>query len=450
MGEDIIDTGFQPTLNLGGGNQGGNQNNNGNKPDDDVTHLGDKGGLDNKDDVTGKDGNSNDNNNGNGTDTDTVNQNKVDDNEGTGTDANSSTGGLEPNSQIEFDGQIYTVDDKGNIVDDKGQIFKEAKDVEDWLKENEIVDETKEGDNKEIDIKSIQETLGIDITDEEGKPVEFTNDVEGVKSYINGVLEVKSKDIQQATLNTFFESNPIVAEFIDYLQVNNGSPVGFGQLPDRSKVQLNKDNEQQQEFIIRMAAKEFGNASLNDNYIKYLKDSGGLYDEAKAQLEALVKKDKQVREEIAQQAEAQRQQDEADTIAYWKNVNSIIESRNIAGYKLPESFTKEKDGKKVILTPNDFFNYLTRRTVVDDQGNRMTPYQHDLNVISEEEELNKDLLDAWLMFTGGTYKDLVDMAIKEDKVRTLRIKSKKQRTIKPIKIVKKTNSDKVDINDIVL
>ena len=43
----------------------------------------------------------------------------------------------------------------------------------------------------------------------------------------------------------------------------------------------------------------------NDNYIKYLKDSGGLYDEAKAQLEALVEKDKQVRQQIAQQAEAQ-------------------------------------------------------------------------------------------------------------------------------------------------
>lgn len=447
MGEDIIDTGFQPTLNLGGENQNGNQNGNANKPDEDVTHLGDKGGLDNKDDVTGKDGNSNGTGDGTGTQ---PTQEPQDSNKSEGTDANPSTGGLEPNSQIEYDGQIYTVDDKGNIVDDKGQIFKEAKDVEAWLKENEIVDDTKESDNKEIDIKAIQEALGIDITDEEGKPVEFTNDVAGVKSYIDNVLEVKSKDIQQATLNTFFEANPIIADFIDYLQVNNGSPVGFGQLPDRSKVQLNKDNEQQQEFIIRMAAKEFGNASLNDNYIKYLKDSGGLYDEAKAQLEALVAKDKQVRENIAKEAEEQRKQDEADTIAYWKNVNSIIERRNIAGYKLPESFTKEKDGKKVILTPNDFFDYLTRRTVVDDEGNRMTPYQRDLNAISEEEELNKDLLDAWLMFTGGTYKDLVDMAIKEDKVRTLRIKSKEQRTIKPIKIVKKANGGKVDVNDIVL
>lgn len=441
MGEDKLDLGFQPTLNLGGGN--GKED--GNKPEEDVTHL---NGNDktNPQDITGKDGNNGqDDNKNDNKDGQQSGEQKQDDNT-----QHSSTGGLEPNSQIEYDGQVYTVDANGNIVDDKGQIFKEAKDVEAWLKENEIVDETKEDKGNEIDIRSIQEAFGVEITDEEGKPVEFTNDTEGLKSYVDSVINLKSRDIQEATINSFFESNPLVAEFIDYVQVNNGSPVGFGTLPDRSKVQLNKDNEQQQEFIIRMAAREFGNASLNDNYIKYLKDSGGLYDEAKAQLEALVEKDKQVRQQIAQQAEAQRQQDEQDLIDYWKNVNSIIESRNIAGYKLPESFTKEVDGKKVIITPNDFFDYLTRRTVTDEDGNRITPYQRDLNTISEEEELNKDLLDAWLMFTGGTYKDLVDMAIKEDSVRKLRIKSKEQRTIKPIKIVKKANGDKVDINDIVL
>lgn len=440
MGENELDLGFQPTLNIGGGSKEGD----GTKTTEEVTYLDGKGDPTNPEDLTGKDGNKP------GEQSTIEDPNKGGEGNKDGVEpANPSTGGLEPNSQIEYDGQVYTVDDKGNIVDDKGQIFKEAKDVEAWLKENEIVDDTKEGNNNEIDIKTIQEVFGIEVTDEQGKPVEFTNDTEGLKSYVDSVINIKSKDIQEATINSFLDNNPLVAEFIDYVQVNNGSPVGFGTLPDRSKVQLNKDNEQQQEYIIRMAAREFGNASLNDNYIKYLKDSGGLYDEAKAQLEALVEKDKQVRERIAQQAEVQRQQEEQDLIDYWKNVNSIIESRNIAGYKLPESFTKEVDGKKVIITPNDFFDYLTRRTVTDEQGNRITPYQRDLNAISEQEELNKDLLDAWLMFTGGTYKDLVDMAIKEDNVRKLRIKSKEQRTIKPIKIVKKAG-DKVDINDIVL
>lgn len=441
MGENELDLGFQPTLNIGGGNKGED----GTKLNEEITHLNGKGDPSNPDDITGKNGTKP------GEQSTVEEANKGGEEKKDGVEpANSSTGGLEPNSQIEYDGQVYTVDENGNIVDDKGQIFKEAKDVEAWLKENEVVDDTKETDANKIDIKAIQDAFGIEVTDEDGKQVEFTNDAQGLKSYVDSVIDIKSKDIQEATINSFLENNPLVAEFIDYVQVNNGSPVGFGTIPDRSKVQLNKDNEQQQEYIIRMAAKEFGNNSLNDNYIKYLKDSGGLYDEAKAQLEALIDKDKKVRENIAKQAEAQRKQEEEDLVNYWKNVNSIIENRNIAGYKLPESFTKEVDGKKTIVTPNDFFNYLTRRTVVDEQGNRITPYQRDLYAITEEEELNKDLLDAWLMFTGGTYKDLVDMAIKEDNVRKLRIKSKEQRTIKPIKIVKKANNDKVDINDIVL
>ena len=53
------------------------------------------------------------------------------------------------------------------------------------------------------------------------------------------------------------------------------------------------------------------------------------------------------------------------------------------------------------------------------------------------------------MFTGGTYKDLIDMAVKEDNVRKLKIMSEKQRNAKSIKIVTKRNG-KTDINDIML
>ena len=53
------------------------------------------------------------------------------------------------------------------------------------------------------------------------------------------------------------------------------------------------------------------------------------------------------------------------------------------------------------------------------------------------------------MFTGGTYKDLIDMAVKEDNVCKLKIKSKEQRTAKSIKVIKKQGG-KVNMNDIIL
>lgn len=386
-----------------------------------------------KEDLTGKDGNQNLKDN---------NQN----NEGSNSnDADSSTGDLTEGDSIEFEGVTYTVDATGNLVDDKGNIFKEAKDVKSWISSMDVSNDQNDSD---FNLNAIQEALGITVTDDNGNPVEFTNDAEGVKSYVNSVIDLKSKDIQTATINKLFADNPLLKEFTDYVQLT-GSPQGFGELPDRSGIEIDKNNINQQEAIIRMAAQEFGNKSLNENYIKYLKDSGGLYDEAKQQLTALVEKDAAMRKDIEEQAEANRQAEQIRINEYWQNVSKVIEGRIIAGYKLPESFTKEVNGQKVVYTPNDFYNYLNKAIEQDADGNIVTGYQRDLSKLTDEEYLNRELLDAWLMFTGGTYKDLIDMAVKEDNVRKLKIKSKEQRTAKSIKVIKKQGS-KVNMNDIIL
>ena len=390
-------------------------------------------GSHDKEDLTGKDGNQNVKDN---------NQNNKDSNSN---DADSSTGDLTEGDSIEFEGVTYTVDATGNLVDDKGNIFKEAKDVKSWISSMDVSNDQNDSD---FNLNSIQEALGITVTDDNGNPVEFTNDAEGVKSYINSVIDLKSKDIQTATINKLFADNPLLKEFTDYVQLT-GSPQGFGELPDRSGIEIDKNNINQQEAIIRMAAQEFGNKSLNENYIKYLKDSGGLYDEAKQQLTALVEKDAAMRKDIEEQAEANRQAEQARINEYWQNVSKVIEGRIIAGYKLPESFTKEVNGQKVVYTPNDFYNYLNKAIEQDADGNIVTGYQRDLSKLTDEEYLNRELLDAWLMFTGGTYKDLIDMAVKEDNVRKLKIKSKEQRTAKSIKVIKKQGG-KVNMNDIIL
>ena len=384
-------------------------------------------------DITSQDGNKEDNK--------TNESNNKEDNNNI-----SSTGELSEGDTIEVDGITYTVDTSGNLVDDKGNIFKEAKDIADWLKTVDIEDN--KDDSKNISISSIQEALGITVTDAEGKNIEFTDDAAGVKAYVDAVIDLKSKDIQEATVNKLYADNPLLKQFVDYVQLT-GTAKGFGDIPDRSGIRLDKENTEQLKAVILMAAKEFGNKSLNENYINYLKDSGGLYDEAKAQLQALIEKDAAIRKDIETRAQAQRDADAKSVSDYWKKVNNVIDSRIIAGYKLPESFTKEVNGQKVIITPNDFYNYLSKATETDTDGNKVTGYQRDLNKLTDDEYLNRELLDAWLMFTGGTYKDLITMAVNEDKVRQLRVKSKEQRSVKTVKVIKKQNG-KVDINNIVL
>jgi len=428
--------------NAGGASENNNQDNLPNQPNNDN----DINGQTDSTDITGKDGNQNSNENGNKTpDNNNANRNDDSKNKNNEDDTNS----LNPGDELEFDGQHYKVAENGDIVDDKGTVFKAAAQVKDWLATVQTEDEKKEEEkNNEFDIKALQDKIGVEVTDENGKPVEFENNIEGVKAYVDSVMNIKSKEISEATINRFLEAHPIVPQFLDYIQVN-GSPIGFGQIPDRSGIQLNKENEAQLEAVIRMAAKEFGNASLNDNYIKYLKDSGSLYDEAETQLKNLIEKDKHYMANMKAEAAAQREEEQKNAQEYWDNVNKVIESRNIAGFKIPESFTKEHNGKKVIITPNDFYDYLTRCTISTENGDKITAYNNDLNLMSDDELLQQELLSAWLMFTGGTYKDLANMAIQENKVQQLKLKSKEQRSIKPIRFVSKVNKV-TDINDIVL
>ena len=429
-----VDIDFEGTGGTSTGSVSGQQDNNGsqdgNGTHEEITNL-NGGGTD---DITGKD---NQNNNG---------VEGGDNNNGEKNNDNSSTGELTEGTEIEFDGVIYTVDANGNLVDKNGTIFKEAKDVADWMKTMDVEDSN--NNDEPLTLASIQEAIGITVTDANGNNIEFTDDAAGIKAYVNSVIDLKSNEIQQATINKFYQDNPLVKQFTDYVQLN-GTPRGFGEIPDRSGIVLDKDNTAQLEAVIRMAASEFGNKSLNDNYIKYLKDGGGLYDEAKAQLQALVEKDAAVRKDIEARAKAQREEEAKSVSDYWNKVNNVIDSRIIAGYKLPESFTKEVNGQKVIITPNDFYNYLSKATETDTDGNKVTGYQRDLNKLTDDEYLNRELLDAWLMFTGGTYKDLIAMAVNEDKVRQLRVKSKEQRSAKTVKVIKKQGG-KVDMNDIVL
>lgn len=422
----------------GNGTQGGSGNgaNGGQQGNGEVTALNGGGTAD----ITGKDNQgqgSEGNGDGQGNQGGEGEGDGAGDGQGSQQDNSSSTGELVPGDNVEFEGETYTVAENGDLVDKDGKIFKEAKDVKEWIESlQEETDDT-------ISLETIQDAFGQTIVGEDGKPVEFTNDAAGVQAYVKAVVDLQRNEIAEGAVNKLYADNPLLKQFIDYVQVN-GSPRGFGELPDRTGWQIDKDNAVQQETIVRMAAREFGNASLNDNYIKYLKDTGGLYDEAVNQLKALQDKDKTVRAEIEQRANAARAQEQQEIETYWNKVNDVINGRTIAGYKLPDSFVKEVDGKKQTLTPTDFYNYLSRQTEVDADGNRITGYQKDLANESDDDYLARELITAWLMFTGGTYKDLATMAIKENEVRTLKLKSKENRAHKTVKVTKPASKSTLD------
>lgn len=347
---------------------------------------------------------------------------------------------LEAGTSIEVDGASYLVDAVGNLVDSEGNIFKKADEVADYLAQFET-DDT-DGNEAEIDIDSIQKAIGVEIVDDKGKKVKFDSTPEGVAAYVKSVIEVQEDEIREATVNRLYQDFPILEDVINYYVANGNSLEGFNELPDRSGIVIDENNEAQLVGIIKQAFKEFGKRGDVNKYIQYLKDSGQLVDVAKDELAALQQADKEAREEIEAKAAEAAKAAEEESIAYWSGVEKVVNSKKIAGYQIPDNIIIERDGKKISATPKDFFNYMYQ---VDENG--VSRYQHDLKKMSPESRRDDQILRAYLTFVGGNYGTLVDMAIKDKEVKNLRLKSVKT-TTKGIKVTppqSKTQSGKIDV-----
>lgn len=336
-------------------------------------------------------------------------------------EGNEKDNNLKAGDQVTLDDKTYIVDEKGNLVDENGAIFKEAKDVKEWINSFDKVDETE--DQNSLSIKNIQDALGIDITDDDDKVKEYPDTPEGVKSYIEDIIETSKQEISEATINSLISKYPFIPDIINYYVANNNSLDGFNQSVDRSNIEIDENNVEQQKAIIKAAWKEQNRKGDVDSYIKYLESTGILFSTAQEELDGLKELDEQKREKLAQEAKDAEEKSINEQIDYWNGIKEVIDGRKIGKYTIPESIIIERDGKKLSVTPNDFFNYLYQ---VDNTGR--SRYQYDLEKETPENKRNDALLRAYLKFVGGDYSNLIDMAINEKEVQKLRLKSKENRS----------------------
>lgn len=337
---------------------------------------------------------------------------------------------LTPGTQIEVDGKTYSVDNEGNIIDENNNIFKEAKDVKEWLKSVEV-DET--DDEKEINIQNIIKAVDIEIVDDNDKPIEFENTPDGIKAYLDAVIETSKTEIEETAIQTLFSKYPVLQDVLTYYVANGNNLDGFNEVKDRSGIQIDEKNEAQQEHIIRTAWTEQGRKGNVDQYIQYLKSTGALLAIAQEELEGLQEADKAYQQEMKEKALEVEKEKEAKLVEYWNGIKETIDNRSIAGYKIPETINVNRNGQKLSLTPNDFFNYLYR---VDSNG--YSQYQKDLMNTKAENRRDEELLRAYLKFTGGSYSDLVKMAVNQEKVKSLKIRSKESAAKSTVRITKPT------------
>lgn len=384
--------------------------------------AGSENGNDKTTDVTNIN-NGNIENQANGEDADDLNNGTTEKNVDSDKENNDSNDSdkesLQAGTSIEVGNETYTVDESGNILDKNGNIFKEAKDVKAWLDSFEEV--TENNDENAISIDSIREAVGIDITDDNDKPIEFENSPEGVKAYIDAVVNTAKEEHYETAINTLYQKYPVIKDVLNYYIANGNSLEGFGEIPDRSNITVDDNNEEQQIAIIRTAWKERGQKGDLDGYLAYLKSSGTLLATAREELANIQESDKQYREELEAEAEKQEAERVERLEKYWNGVHDVIKSRTIARYKIPESIIINRNNQKISVTPEDFFNYIYR---VDKNGK--SAYERDLEAETMESRRDDEILRAYLKFVGGNYSNLVDMAINNEKVTKLKLRAKER------------------------
>lgn len=433
---DLSTTKIDDISTVGGAGQGTGSGNNGNTTGQGQQGAGQQG-------QQGQQGNSNGNSNGNPDTNPDTNANN-----GNGNTGNQGQQGQVDNQQqdssmgevklsegdtINVDGVDYTIDAEGNAIAADGTVFRTATELAELIAQN--------GSEPSV-LNQLQTRFGSDFKDENGNPIVFDDNEEGIAAYVETVVQSRVKEAQTAAINNLFETYPQVEQVINHLKLN-GTLDDFVEIPDRSQITVSKDNEEQQATFIREEWKLSGKKGDVNKFIDYCKNAGILYDTAVESKEAVDSIYESRLAEQKAQVEAKEAAAAAEEKAYWDNVEKTISKGELLGYSIPEQIQCNKDGKKVMLSRKDFLKYVS--TPVDSEGN--TAYMLDEAKVDSDARMQDDLLKAFLRFTGGDYASLVGMAVNKQKVLSIRTAAAQTTGKRTVIINSKGNNSKTVDND---
>lgn len=417
---------------VGGAGQGAGSGNNGNTTGQGQQGAGQQGqqgqqgnGSGNPD--TNPDTNAN---NGNGNTGNQGQQGQVDNQQ---QDSSMGEVKLSEGDTINVDGVDYTIDAEGNAIAADGTVFRTATELAELIAQN--------GSEPSV-LNQLQTRFGSDFKDENGNPIVFDDNEEGIAAYVETVVQSRVKEAQAAAINNLFETYPQVEQVINHLKLN-GTLDDFVEIPDRSQITVSKDNEEQQAAFIREEWKLSGKKGDVNKFIDYCKNAGILYDTAVESKEAVDSIYESRLAEQKAQVEAKEAAAAAEEKAYWDNVEKTISKGELLGYSIPEQIQCNKDGKKVMLSRRDFLKYVS--TPVDSEGN--TAYMLDEAKVDSDARMQDDLLKAFLRFTGGDYASLVGMAVNKQKVLSIRTAAAQTTGKRTVIINSKGNNSKTVDND---
>jgi hypothetical protein len=335
-------------------------------------------------------------------------------------------------AKVEVDGVIYTLDDKGNAIDDNKAIKYSA----DELKALEEVDAPSS-------LEEIFKLTNIVPNDENGTPIEYENSPEGIAKYVDDVYTIASNQAVEAYKNALFGTYPILMDVVKHLNNNNGSFDNFVPTVNYNDIQLDADNEEQLKNIIYTARGKRGESKEKiDKYYNYLKDSKTIFTEAEEELnylkESLTQEEKE-QQLVIKEREAKELQ---DAINYWgvtvdnkgnmsvanveNSVYDIIKKGKFKigedTYNIPDKIKINDNGKIVYATRDDFFRYIYEpvQVVINSKTQTMTRHEYDLTIENSKRDIHADVFDAFKRFVNYNTDQFIKEAINKNNVEAIK------------------------------
>lgn len=430
---DLSTAKIDDTSVVGGAGQGAGSGNNGNTTGQGQQGAGQQGQQGQQGNGSGNPDTNANNGNGNGNTGNQAQQGQKGQVDNQQQDSSMGEVKLSEGDTVNVDGVDYTIDAEGNAIAADGTVFRTATELAELIAQN--------GSEPSV-LNQLQTRFGSDFKDENGNPIVFDDNEEGIAAYVETVVQSRVKEAQTAALNNLFETYPQVEQVINHLKLN-GTLDDFVEIPDRSQITVSKDNEEQQAAFIREEWKLSGKKGDVNKFIDYCKNAGILYDTAVESKEAVDSIYESRLAEQKAQVEAKEAAAAAEEKAYWDNVEKTISKGELLGYSIPEQIQCNKDGKKVMLSRKDFLKYVS--TPVDSEGN--TAYMLDEAKVDSDARMQDDLLKAFLRFTGGDYASLVGMAVNKQKVLSIRTAAAQTTGKRTVIINSKGNNSKTVDND---
>jgi len=336
-------------------------------------------------------------------------------------------------NQIDIDGVVYNLDDKGNAIDDNNVIKFTA----DQLKELE------DNSNEPLPLEEVFKLTNISPVDESGNPIEYENTPQGIAKYVDDVYNIAAQQAVSGYVQTLFSTYPVLRDVINHLNTNNGNIENFVPVADYNSIQLDPENEEQLKNIIYTARTKRGESKEKiDKYYNYLKDSKTIFTEAEEELNYLqesLTKEQQNRIKAEADAEAKQIQDAID---YWgvsvdkkgnmqianveNSVYDIIKKGKLKigadTYNIPDKIKINDNGKVTYSTRDDFFRYLYEpvKVTVGNQTFTMTRHEYDLQLENNKRDVHADVFDAFKRFVKYDTEQFLKEAISQNKTAAIK------------------------------